>query len=114
MLCLSQLTPVAYLGDGFIVCLACGDARKLPVKDQLIAYNLESEFEDGCYCDDCGKELVEPYVEDEPEEDEDETAHVLSGVCKDCNAGTLNNELNPAFHEDGTCIRCGSSHVDLA
>ena len=74
MLCLAQLTPVAYIGDGFIVCLACGDERKMPVKDQIIAYNLDESFsEEGCYCDDCGKELVEPYVEDEPEADDDYT-----------------------------------------
>jgi hypothetical protein len=40
----------------------------------------------------------------------------VQGVCKDCNAGTLNNELNPAFdlYDEGiTCTRCGSSHVDI-
>jgi hypothetical protein len=43
----------------------------------------------------------------------------LSGVCKDCNAGTLNNELNPAFgftdEENGGvhCLQCGSTHLDL-
>src|ERR1039458_7824432 len=103
MLCLSQLTAVAYLGDGFIVCLACGDKRKMPAKDNLIAYTLENDFEEGLWCDDCGKELVEPYVEDEPETDEDEDTSEplpLQGVCKDCYNGTLNNELNPAFHQD--------------
>jgi hypothetical protein len=72
MLTLAQITPVAYMGDGFIVCLACGDKAGMPVKDQIIAYNLDESFSDenGCYCDDCGKELVEPYIEDEPEEEE--------------------------------------------
>jgi hypothetical protein len=67
MLSLSQLTPVAYITDGAIVCIKCGDARKLPIKNQLIEYSLDSEFSDenGCYCDDCGKELVEPYTETE-------------------------------------------------
>ena len=72
MLSLSQMTPVAYITDGAIVCLACGDNAGLPVKDQLIAYNLESDFyEDGLNCDECGKELVEPYVEDEPEAEDE-------------------------------------------
>ena len=118
MLSLSQLTPVAYLTDGDILCIECGDKAGLPVSDQLIEYNLESDFEDGCWCGDCGKELVEPYVEDEPEvEDAEETPHVLSGVCKDCSAGSLNNELNPAFgftDEDVPyCLACGSQHLDL-
>lgn len=117
MLCLSQLTAVAYLTDGDIVCLACGDKAGLPVKDQLIAYNLESEFEDGLWCDDCGKELVEPYVEDEPEvEDEDETPAPLQGICKDCGNGTLNNSLHPAFtlNENGwRCNKCYSIHLDI-
>ena len=117
MLCLSQLTAVAYLTDGDIVCLACGDKAGLPVKDQLIAYNLESEFEDGLWCGDCGKELVEPYVEDEPEEeDEDETPAPLQGICKDCGNGTLNNSLHPAFtlNENGwRCNKCYSIHLDI-
>lgn len=48
----------------------------------------------------------------------------LQGTCKDCGAGTLNNNLNPAFEEqaDGNedqpyntyaCIRCGSTHLDI-
>ena len=73
MLTLAQVTPVAYIDDCNILCLKCGDKVGLPTSKQIIAYNLESEFyEDGAYCDDCGKELVEPYVEDEPEEDEGE------------------------------------------
>ena len=51
MLSLSQLTPVAYLTDGDILCIECGDKAGLPVSAQLIEYNLESDFEDGCwYC----------------------------------------------------------------
>ena len=123
MLSLSQLTPVAYLTDGDILCIECGDKAGLPVSAQLIEYNLESDFEDGCWCGDCGKELVEPYVEDEPEEeDAEETPHVLSGVCKDCGNGTLNNALNPAFgfNDEGfaggdtlACSVCGSTHLDI-
>jgi hypothetical protein len=48
----------------------------------------------------------------------------VQGVCKDCNNGTLNNELNPAFNVeyaqfDGdvelviSCLQCGSEHVDV-
>jgi hypothetical protein len=39
----------------------------------------------------------------------------LQGVCKDCGAGTLNNNLNPAFEitEDGIRCYCGSYHVDV-
>lgn len=33
-------------------------------------------------------------------------------ICKDCGSGTLNNLLNTQFAEDGTCLSCGSSHVD--
>ena len=33
-------------------------------------------------------------------------------VCKDCGNGTLNNLRNTQFKEDGTCLACGSSHVD--
>lgn len=47
---------------------------------------------------------------------------VLSGVCKDCGNGTLNNLTNPAFEfvsydsEEGehvVCNKCGSQHLDL-
>ena len=128
----------------------------MPTKDQLIAYNLESDFEEGLWCYDCGKELVEPYVEDEPEEEsteycaehgevvpvddrcpicehatsttmeeakrfakqgEEETPAPLQGVCKDCSNGTLNNDLSPAFHDNGAdqivCDKCGSTHLDI-
>lgn len=34
------------------------------------------------------------------------------GICKDCGSGTLDNLLNEKFGEDGTCLSCGSSHVD--
>ena len=117
MLSLSQLTPVAYITDGAILCLACGDKAGLPVSDQLIEYNLESDFTEGCWCDDCGKELVEPYIEDEPEEVEDETpALPLQGVCKDCGNGTLNNAHYIAFAESNEgmiCRNCHSTHLDI-
>ncbi len=73
MLSIEQMTVVAYMEDGCIVCRKCGEAAGMPAKDALCAYSVESDFsEDGLWCDDCGKEIVEPYVEDEPEEDEDE------------------------------------------
>jgi hypothetical protein len=46
----------------------------------------------------------------------------LQGVCRDCHAATLNNDLNPAFEErvdddNGydyyVCIACGSQHLDV-
>jgi len=46
----------------------------------------------------------------------------LQGVCKECGAGTLNNNLNPAFEmeddgegdgEQATCKFCHSRHVDV-
>ena len=40
----------------------------------------------------------------------------LQGVCKDCGNGTLNNDLNPAFSEDGDelhCMACSSRHLDI-
>ena len=44
-------------------------------------------------------------------------ADALQGVCKDCGNGTLNNKLNPVFDFDEetgvTCLKCGSSHVDV-
>jgi hypothetical protein len=116
MLTLSQLTPVCYITDGGVLCIKCGDAAGLPVKDQMIEYSAD-EFagNDGLYCDECSAEIVEPYVEDEPEEDE--TQAPLQGTCKDCGNGTLNNELNPAFEEwQGNalaCIDCHSTHIDI-
>ena len=136
MLSLSQLTPVAYLADGEILCIKCGDKAGLPISAQIIEYSLDSDFaEDGCWCGECGKELVEPYVEDEPEEyagnptildsveqsqalvDAQQGEPLLQGVCKDCGNGTLNNELNPAFtfgdDDRPFCSKCGSTHLDL-
>jgi hypothetical protein len=78
MLSIEQMTIVAYLGDGFIVCRECGEKDGMPARDALCAYSVESDFsEDGLCCDECSKVIVEPYVEEpedeeeEPEEDED-------------------------------------------
>ena len=72
MLSIEQMTITAYLTDGDIVCRACGEKAGLPTKDALCDYTMQSEFSDECgaYCGDCGKEIVEPYVE-EAEEDEE-------------------------------------------
>jgi hypothetical protein len=41
--------------------------------EEIIQYTLDENFsEDGCSCDDCCATLVEPYMEDEEESEEDE------------------------------------------
>ena len=45
----------------------------------------------------------------------------LQGVCKDCQAGTMNNDFYEAFvyvsgnddNEFLACNRCGSTHLDI-
>lgn len=69
MLSLRQIQAGAYWdGECSIVCVACGDKKKLPVSAQIIRYNLDSEWPDGLTCDECGEWIVEP---DEVEEFED-------------------------------------------
>ena len=37
------------------------------------------------------------------------------GICKECTAGTLNNEVHTVFEFDGdavVCRVCGGSHID--
>jgi hypothetical protein len=64
MLSIEQMTVTAYITDGAILCRKCGEKEGLPAKDGLCDYTMQSEFsEDGLYCDTCGKEIVEPYVE---------------------------------------------------
>ena len=127
MLSLSQMTPVAYITDGAIVCLACGDKAGLPVKDQLIAYNLESDFyEDGLNCDECGKELVEPYVEDEPdteycaEHGEVVPVEDRCPVCEHATSTTMEEAKRFAEQDEdttplplqGTCKDCGNGTLN--
>lgn len=42
---------------------------------------------------------------------------IIQGVCKECGAGTLNNDTNLVFEleDDGqlTCMKCHSRHIDL-
>jgi hypothetical protein len=56
---------------------------------------------------------------DETEDDRIEQSRAgqaLSGVCKDCYSGTLNNDLVEAFDFNGNgyyCLNCGSTHLDI-
>jgi hypothetical protein len=50
------------------------DAERKHNLQPMIQYEMDSNFsEDGCWCDDCGCEIVEQYIEPEVEMD-DETA----------------------------------------
>ena len=89
-------TVAAYENDGTILCRKCGDKAGLPASDQLMQSEFnEGDWDTGCYCDDCGAEIVAPYEsedeDDEESEDEDETSKSSSiirsykdGVCPDC------------------------------
>ena len=70
MLSAEQLIITAYIpaDAGTILCRACGEDEGLPMKDAMCDYAMQSEFEEGAWCDNCGKEIVEPY-EEEIEED---------------------------------------------
>lgn len=58
--------------EGTILCVECGEKRKLPASDQITQNMLWENFgEDGAWCDECHTEIVEPYVE-ETEESEEE------------------------------------------
>jgi hypothetical protein len=65
-------TVAAYMpqDSGVILCRKCGDEAGLPTSDQIVQAEFNEGWEDGCYCDECGAEIVAP---DEPEEDEEET-----------------------------------------
>ena len=55
--------------DGEILCVNCGEKRKLHVADQITRATAESDFaEDGLWCGDCGAIIVEPPVEEFDEE----------------------------------------------
>jgi transcription elongation factor Elf1 len=73
MLSLSQIQAGAYwASDCTIVCVKCGDKMKLPVSAQIIRYNLDSEWPDGLWCDECGAVIVEPEEETEFEDQDPE------------------------------------------
>jgi hypothetical protein len=62
MLSIEQLTITAYLGDSEILCRDCGEKAGLPTSKALCAYDSsEMAGNEGLYCDDCGKEIEEPY-----------------------------------------------------
>lgn len=63
MLSIEQLTIVAYMTDGGILCRKCGEKERLPMKDALCAYTAgEYAGYDGLYCDSCNFEIDEPYI----------------------------------------------------
>ena len=62
MLSIEQLTIVAYMTDGGILCRKCGEAEGLPTKDALCAYSAgEYAGNEGLYCDSCSFEIDAPY-----------------------------------------------------
>ena len=72
MLSLSQIQAGAYWdGESTIICVKCGDKKGLPISAQINRYTLESEFfdESGLYCDDCGEEILAPYIDEDDEEE---------------------------------------------
>lgn len=73
MLTLSQIQAGAYWdGECSIICVKCGDKKRLPISAQIIRYTLDSEWaEEGLYCDECGAEIVEPYIEEQEESEGD-------------------------------------------
>ena len=68
MLSIEQMTITAYITDGGILCRKCGEKENLPAKDALCDYSMQSEFEEGAWCDSCGYEIVEPYEEEAEDE----------------------------------------------
>jgi transcription elongation factor Elf1 len=65
-------TAAAYIGEGFIVCLECGDRAGMPTSAQLTQAQVDADFsDDGLYCDTCTKEIVEPFQEEEREDNND-------------------------------------------
>jgi hypothetical protein len=71
MMAPEYFTVVGYFGDGFIVCVNCGEEHKMPVSDQITEAQAEAEADfsgTGLYCDDCGREIVESDYETIDEE----------------------------------------------
>ena len=56
-------TVAAYMpaDSGTILCRECGDKAGLPARDQLVQADFNDGWDDGCYCDSCGAEIVAPY-----------------------------------------------------
>ena len=67
MLSIEQLTVVAYVTDGGVLCRKCGEKSGLPTSDALCAYSAgEYAGNEGLYCDECGHEIDPPYEWDCP------------------------------------------------
>ncbi len=100
MLGASQLIITAYVHDGEILCVKCGDKEEIPTEHAVCAYNMDSDFsEDGAYCERCGHEIVAP-PEPEPEDDPEEaTQMLLSDVVRDAVKTTFN--ADDSTNEDG-------------
>jgi hypothetical protein len=65
MMSSEYFTAAGYEIDGDILCVPCGERRKLPVSDQITAAVAESDFaEDGLWCGDCGAIIVQPPLEE--------------------------------------------------
>lgn len=68
MLTAEQCRVVACLTDGGLICYECaedehGEGWEFAEKTRpVIEYEAESEFPDGLWCDECGKEIVSPYL----------------------------------------------------
>ena len=57
-------TVAAYMPEDSdtILCVSCGDAAGLPASDQITRSQFNGgDWNDGCYCDDCGAEIAAPY-----------------------------------------------------
>ena len=64
-------TVAGYATDGAIVCRDCGEKQALPASDQITEAQAYADFGDtGMYCDACGTEIVEPYIEEEESDEE--------------------------------------------
>lgn len=83
-------TAAGYVTDGDILCVPCGEKRKLPVADQITVATAESDFaEDGLYCGDCGAVIVEP---PEPEDFEYEYELDDDGAYNENEGGDLETD----------------------
>lgn len=95
MLSSSQLIIVAYFTDGGVLCRECGENQKLAMSEAVCAYSAgEFAGNEGLYCDDCSKEIIEAYEWDCPYCDTsysgDEAADLESNggaCCEGCPGG---------------------------
>jgi hypothetical protein len=69
------LTIGGYIMDGYALCADCGEAQGISHEYSCSIADLEASFSDGgLTCDSCMAEIVEPYVEETDEEDEEDNA----------------------------------------